>query len=116
MENLIPPLGYRSRYPANPNSRELQSMDQFETQGRDIREMAKTLVLQFMSSHSDAGPSGCGLKQAEIFRRCGFSFGEQIKATPSNQQYWVVALLRDLEAEGLVEQTVERGPWRLSDA
>ncbi len=89
-------------------------MKSYEKQGEAIRTLAKSLVVQFMSSHSDCVPTGPGLKQAEIFRRCGFSFGEQTKAEPSRQQYWVVALLRDLEADGLVVQVKESGPWRLS--
>ncbi|MFM2716994.1 hypothetical protein AB8T41_16310 [Klebsiella pneumoniae] len=44
---------------------------------------------------------------------CGFDWGAKPKATSSNQQYWVVALLRELEEDGLVEQIKESGPWRL---
>lgn len=53
------------------------------------------------------------MRQAEIFRACGFDWGECEKATSSNQQHWVVALLRELEAEGPVEQVFQSGPWRL---
>lgn len=89
-------------------------MNKHEKQGEAIRTLSKSVVVQFMESHSDCVPSGPGLKQAEIFRRCGFSFGDQAKAEPSRQQYWVVALLRDLETEGVVEQIEESGPWRLA--
>lgn len=57
--------------------------------------------------------NGKGVKQAEVFRLSGLDWGEKRKATSSNQQYWVVALLRELEDEGLVEQVEEKGPWRL---
>lgn len=35
------------------------------------------------------------------------------KAPSTQQQYWAVALLRELESEGMVEQVEEKGPWRL---
>ena len=89
-------------------------MDTYEKQGDEIRTLSKSLVIQFMISHSDCTPTGQGLRQAEIFRRCGFSYGDQDKADPPRQQYWVVALLRDLESEGMVEQVRESGPWRLA--
>jgi hypothetical protein len=40
-------------------------------------------------------------------------WGDYPNATSSNQQYWVVALVRELEAEGKVERISESGPWRL---
>ena len=88
-------------------------MPDFEAQGAELRSAAKSLVLDFMTSTSRCRPGGEGMKQAEIFRACGFDWGTYEKATSSNQQYWVVALLRELEAEGRVEQASESGPWRL---
>ena len=89
-------------------------MDSFDSKGELLRNHAKGLVVEFMQSHPDCSPNGCGMKQAEIFRRCGFGWGEQLKATPSHQQYWLVALLRLLEQEGVVAQVMESGPLRLS--
>ena len=88
-------------------------MSSFEAKGQQLRSQAKAHVLAFLSSTSRGQASGEGLKQAEIFKACGFDWGNYPKATSSNQQYWIVALLRELEAEGRVEQIVESGPWRL---
>jgi hypothetical protein len=88
-------------------------MPDFEALGAVLRSDAKALVLEFMSATSQCRPGREGVKQAEIFRRCGFDWGGYEKATSSHQQYWVVALLRELEAEGRVEQVSASGPWRL---
>ena len=88
-------------------------MEKFKTRGKDLREQAKTIVFDFMASHPECQPSSKGLKQAEIFRLCGFDWGRKEKATSSNQQYWVVALLRELAEENRVEQVFESGPWRI---
>ena len=53
------------------------------------------------------------MRLSPIFNACGFDWGSYPKATSSNQQYWVVALMRELEAEGCVEQVAPSGPWRL---
>ena len=67
---------------------------QFKEQGNKLRIMAKDLVYDFMKSTSDCAESAPGLTTAEIFRECGMDWDEQPNATSSNQQYWVVALLR----------------------
>ncbi len=53
-----------------------------------------------------------GVALAQIFRDCGFDWGEYKNATSSNQQYWCVALVRELEKEGKVER-LESKKWRL---
>lgn len=88
-------------------------MDKFIEQGKTLREKAKNLVLSFMAFDNECHVSGPGIKQAQIFKRCGFDWGNYEKATSSNQQYWIVGLLRELEAEGKVEQVKISGPWRL---
>lgn len=88
-------------------------MNNFEKQGNEIRKRAKQLVLDFMKSNSMCEVSRLGMKQAEIFLKCGFDWGNYDKATSTNQQYWVVALLRELEAEDKVEQVRPSGPWQL---
>lgn len=89
-------------------------MQEFREHGAAIRKNAKALVIKFLDHHPDAGQGGSGIRQAEIFRACGFDWGEHPKATSSNQQYWLVALLKELEAEGEVVQVSESGPWRKS--
>jgi hypothetical protein len=88
-------------------------MIEYETRGVEIRGRAKSLVLHFMQAAPDCQPGKEGMKLAQIFRACGFDWGDQKNATSSNQQYWIVALIRTLEAEGKVERISESGPWRL---
>ncbi|MCF6487052.1 hypothetical protein IHV63_28020, partial [Escherichia coli] len=77
-------------------------MNKFQHQGAELRNRAKELALSVLKTHPDAQKNGNGVKQAEVFRLSGLDWGEKRKATSSNQQYWVVALLRELEEEGLV--------------
>jgi len=88
-------------------------MSRFEDRGTELRGTAKSLVLDYMRSVPQCQPGREGLRLSPIFNACGFDWGEYPKATSSNQQYWVVALMRELEAEGKVEQVADRGPWRL---
>ena len=88
-------------------------MTEFEKRGKELRRIAKSIVLDFMLVTPKCGPGKEGMKQAEIFRACNFDWGYYENATSSNQQYWCVALLRELEAERIVERVIESGPWRL---
>lgn len=88
-------------------------MTKFQKRGAEIRKLAKQIVLDFMNSNTICGVSNSGMKQATIFRECGFDWGDYDKATSSRQQYWIVALLRDLEAENKIEQVRPSGPWRI---
>ncbi len=88
-------------------------MTQFQSRGYELRGVVKALVLEFMQSTEECQPGEQGLKLAQIFKRCGFDWGDYPKATSSNQQYWVSAIVRELEAEGRVERVSESGPWRL---
>lgn len=88
-------------------------MSQFEDDGKTIRNSAKALVLRFMQSTALCQPGAEGMKLARISRECGLDWGDYPKATSSNQQYWVVALVRELESEGKVERVSDSGPWRL---
>lgn len=88
-------------------------MSQFTDDGRTIRDSAKALVLRYFQSSANCQPGAEGMKLARISRDCGLDWGDYPKATSSNQQYWVVALVRELEAEGKVERVSESGPWRL---
>lgn len=88
-------------------------MSEYEKRGNEIRGLSKSLILQFMQATSECQPNGEGLKLAQIFRDCGFDWGEYKKVTSSHQQYWVSAIVRELESEGKVERVSESGPWRL---
>ncbi|MDD2809209.1 hypothetical protein [Rhodoferax sp.] len=88
-------------------------MKEFAARGNNIRTQAKALVFEFMQSSDLCQHGREGMRLSPIFRACGFDWGEYKKATSSNQQYWVVALMRELEAEGKVERVTESGPWRL---
>ncbi|ELE9014063.1 hypothetical protein RM345_003047 [Enterobacter cloacae] len=82
-------------------------------QGHKLRSKAKELAISALQKHPDGNKNGKGVKQAEVFRLCGLDWGNYPKALSTQQQYWVVALLRELEADGLVEQVEDKGPWRL---
>ena len=88
-------------------------MKQFEERGNRIRAEAKALVYEYMRASPICQPGKEGMRLSPIFRACGFDWGQYEKATSSNQQYWVVALMRELEAEGKVERVSPAGPWRL---
>jgi hypothetical protein len=90
-------------------------MAQFEPLeiGNGIRALAKSLVLEFMHTTGKCQPGNEGMTQAQIFRECGFDWGEYPVATSGNQQYWVAAILWELKKEGKVERVYEHGPWRL---
>lgn len=88
-------------------------MNQFEKRGNDLRVAAKSMVLEFMNSKPKCNRLGEGIKQAHVFRECGLDWGDYKNAESSKQQYWIVALMRELESEGKVERVTESGPWRL---
>ena len=88
-------------------------MNELQKQGLELRSKAKELALAALAKHPDGHKNGKGIRQNKVFELCGFDWGDKLKATSSNQQYWVVALLRELEEDGLVEQLKDRGPWRL---
>ncbi len=88
-------------------------MTKFTIDGTNLRFQIKDLVLMFMKSTDECSVNGEGLKQAEIFRECGLDWGTYENATSSNQQYWIVGLLRDLEKDGLVQKDIATKKWRL---
>lgn len=88
-------------------------MSKYVFQGASIRAKAKSLVIDFMANHPDCQANSEGIKQSEIFRGCGLDWGDKQSATSSNQQYWLVALLRELESDGHIERVGESGPWRI---
>jgi methionyl-tRNA synthetase len=88
-------------------------MSKFENRGNEIRQLAKTLVYEFMQANPQCQVNAEGMKLAQIFRECGFDWGDYPKTTSSNQQYWVAAIAQELKSEGKIERVSESGPWRL---
>lgn len=88
-------------------------MKKFEQQGLELRRQAKELILELLNSSEGYGRDGKGIRTANIFRECGLDWGDYLKARSTAQQYWVVAALRELESEGLIERVSDSGPWRL---
>jgi hypothetical protein len=88
-------------------------MSEFENKGKEIRELCKTLVLDFMQVSAECQPRSSGMRQSQIFRNCGLDWGSYSKVTSSQQQFWIVAILSQLKRDGKVEQISESGPWRL---
>lgn len=85
----------------------------YVSKGTELRLAIKELVFNYMKNSPDCAVYADGLKQAEIFRQCGLDWGEYPNATSSNQQYWIVALLRELEFEGKVQRDVDSKKWRI---
>lgn len=85
----------------------------FKNRGENLRKEFKNLVLEYMSNKEDCSRYGLGMKQADIFRDCGMDWGEKINCTSSNQQYWVVAILRELEEENKIQRDNETKRWRI---
>lgn len=88
-------------------------MSEYEYRGVEVRELSKTLVTEFMHSSTECGSNSIGLKTSEIFRACGFDWGGKENASSSSQQSWFVALLRELEASGIIERLTESKHWRI---
>ena len=88
-------------------------MNNYYTEGCNLRITAKNLVYSFMAATPDCNHHADGMRAAEIFRACGLDWGSYENATSSNQQYWLVALLRELEAENKVIRDTSTKLWRL---
>jgi hypothetical protein len=89
-------------------------MTVFETRGKQIRNLCKMLVFEFMQVTTQCQRSKPGMRQSQIFKNCGFDWGVYPRVTSSNQQYWIVAILSELKKEGKVERVSESSLWRLS--
>ena len=85
----------------------------YVSKGTELRLAIKELVFDYMKNSPDCAVYADGLKQAEIFRQCGLDWGDYPNATSSNQQYWIVALLRELESEGKAQRDVDSKKWRI---
>ena len=89
------------------------TMTEYEKRGAEIRKSSKQLIFYFMQKNMKCNPNNDGLRQAVIFKMCGFDWGEQKTATSSQQQFWIVALLRELEAEGKIQRDPITKKWKL---
>ena len=87
-------------------------LNNYENRGKEIRNQSKILVYDYMLNSKECQKNSNGIRLAQIFRDCGFNWGEYENATSSNQQYWCVALMRELEQEGKVERLTSK-KWRL---
>jgi hypothetical protein len=85
----------------------------YKIKGTELRNEFKDLVYTYMQSKEECLPLSMGMKQAEIFRECGMDWGEKDNCTSSNQQYWIVAILRTLEEEGKIQRDNDSKKWRL---
>ncbi len=88
-------------------------MNKHYREGTELRSKIKELVFDFIKQNPECTPNSDGLRQTVIFRECGMDWGSKKKATSSNQQYWVIAALRELEEEGLIVQDIQSNKWRL---
>ena len=85
----------------------------FELKGEEVRNQCKILVLEFMLNSKECQKGSVGMKQSQIFKNCGLDWGNYPLVTSSQQHYWIVAILSELNKEGKVERVTESGPWRL---
>lgn len=83
------------------------------SKGTELRNAFKALVYDYMLHQNDCSQNELGQRQAEIFRACGLDWGEKENATSSNQQYWLVALLRELESEDKIVRDPDSKKWRI---
>jgi hypothetical protein len=83
--------------------------------GTELRNSIKDLILSFIKNSPECKANAEGLRQTVIFRECGMDWGNKRKATSTRQQYWVIAVLCELEEEGLIIQDLTSNKWRLSE-
>lgn len=85
----------------------------FKSKDEHLRMDFKNLVFDYMSNQISCSKYGSGMRQSEIFRECGMDWGEKQNCTSSNQQYWIVAILRELEEDNKIQRDNETKKWRL---
>ena len=85
----------------------------FRKKGEELRYSFKSLVYEYMSTKEECSIDRAGMKQADIFRECGMDWGAKENCTSSNQQYWIVAILRELEEEGKIQRDNSTKKWRI---
>ena len=65
--------------------------------GLYIKEKTKSLIIKCMQTHFNHCHNG--LSQTKIFKGCNLGWGDKKNTTETQQQFWVVALLKELEEE-----------------
>ncbi|MGE0021040.1 MAG: hypothetical protein AB7S72_15310 [Draconibacterium sp.] len=90
-------------------------MEKYSKEGTELRYIIKNLIMRFIKDSPECKSNAEGLRQTVIFRECGMDWGNKRKATSTNQQYWVIAALCELEEEGLIIQDLTNNKWRLSE-
>jgi hypothetical protein len=86
-------------------------MKNYMKEGQEIRNVVKELLINFITSKSENYSNG--MKTSEIFRGCGFDWGNYENATSTNQNYWIVAALRELESEERIFRDFGTKKWML---
>ncbi len=76
--------------------------------GKNLRLQIKNLVNEFINNMTTNSPPENGLTTAKIFRECGLDWDTYENATSSQQQFWLVALLRELEKEGKIKRNSKK--------
>jgi len=90
-------------------------MNDFLKVGTELRLKIKNLVFSYMKSKQECSSFSRGMRQAEIFRECGLDWGDQANSTSSQQVFWIVGLLRELEREGKIQRDETSKRWRLNN-
>ena len=80
--------------------------------GTALRNNIKEVVCDYIRTTPECSEYAGGLRTSEIFRECGLDLGDYKNATSSNQQYWAVALLRELESEGKITRDAVTKRWK----
>jgi hypothetical protein len=88
-------------------------MRNYLSEGTALRIQIKALVLDYMKNIPDCAPNSEGMTQAEIFRECGLDWGDYPNAESRRQQYWLIAILRELENEGGLQRDIATKKWRV---
>ena len=96
-----------------PSVRQAGGVETPDQRGADLREQAKSLVLDFMGSLQASQPGESGISQTDIFRNCGLDWGDFPLAKSNNQVSWLNALMWRLKEEGKVERKDTN--WRLTE-
>lgn len=87
-------------------------MATFMERGAALRQEAQAMVVEYL--RLNGGKAGeLGLQQKQVFDCCGLSWGDHENASAKQQVFWMAGLLRDLEAQGVVERDPESKRWRL---
>ena len=88
-------------------------MRNFLSDGAELRSQIKALVLEFMQTSPECSADAAGIRQAQIFKKCGLDWGEYPKATSNSQQFWLVGLLGELEDEDKIQRDTSTKRWRV---